>query len=75
MRDSVQRLVDVAKSEGIYVEVKYPNYAVTGTSSEQLYGSANANRLKKIRKQVSSSGYELFPATISDVMLVSKDTS
>lgn len=52
MRASVQRLVDVAKTEGIYIETRYPNYAVTGTSAKSLYGSSNAARLEKIRGQI-----------------------
>jgi hypothetical protein len=42
----------VAKDEGIYVDTKYPNYAVTGTSAESLYGAQNAARLKSIRDAV-----------------------
>jgi hypothetical protein len=52
MRSSVERLVHVAKDEGIYVDTKYPNYAVTGTSAESLYGAQNAARLKSIRDAV-----------------------
>jgi hypothetical protein len=52
MRESVQRLVGVAKQEGIYVDSKYPNYAATGTPAELLYGVANARRLRSIRNQI-----------------------
>ena len=52
MRASVQRLVDVAKQEGIYVDTRYPNYAATGTSAELLYGVANARKLSSIRNQI-----------------------
>lgn len=52
MKTSIQRLIKVAQSEGIYVAPKYPNYAITGTTSQQLYGSANAARLERIRAQV-----------------------
>lgn len=55
MRASVQRLVAVAKQEGIYVDTRYPNYAATGTSPELLYGVANAGRLNSIRNQVDPS--------------------
>jgi len=52
MRSSVERLIQVAKDEGIYVETKYPNYAVTGTSAESLYGGQNVARLRSIRDAV-----------------------
>ena len=52
MRASVQRLVEVAKQEGIYVDTRYPNYAATGTSAALLYGLANARRLSSIRDQI-----------------------
>lgn len=60
MRASVQRLVDVAKQEGIYVDTKYPNYAATGTPAESLYGTANARRLGSIRNQID-------PARVMDL--------
>ena len=52
MRASVRRLVAVAKSEGIYVNTRYPNYAVTETTSELLYGPVNAKRLRAIRDRI-----------------------
>ena len=52
MRSSVERLIQVAKNEGIFVETKYPNYAVTGTPAETLYGGQNAARLRSIRDAV-----------------------
>lgn len=51
MKQSVQRLIAEAKKEGIYVPVKYPNYSITGSTAQQLYGS-NAARLSQIRNQV-----------------------
>lgn len=51
MKASVQRLITEAKKEGIYVPVKYPNYSITGSTAQQLYG-ANAGRLSQIRNKI-----------------------
>lgn len=52
----MQRLTAVAKKEGISVPIKYPNYAITGTSATTLYGAQNAARLKAVRAQVDPDG-------------------
>lgn len=43
-------------SEGVYVDTRYPNYAVTGTPSDLLYGSTNSQRLSAIRDQIDPNG-------------------
>ncbi|KAF4539443.1 FAD linked oxidase [Lasiodiplodia theobromae] len=53
MRSSVNRLKDVAMQEGIHSNfTTYPNYAITNTTAEELYGTQNAARLRSIRNQV-----------------------
>lgn len=54
MRASLDRLRSVAIAEGIYNDnlTQYPNYAITNTTSQQLYGSQNAARLASIRTKV-----------------------
>ncbi|GAB7361549.1 hypothetical protein MBLNU230_g1602t1 [Neophaeotheca triangularis] len=50
IRASVDRLIAVAKDEGIYVEGNaYPNYAIGSYTAEQVYGEENAERLRRIR--------------------------
>lgn len=53
MVKSVNRLIKVAKSEGIFDESQpvYPNYALARYSGEQLYGK-NTQRLRAIRESV-----------------------
>ena len=57
MRTTVNTLRDVAIQEGIYRSdyTKYPNYAITGTTAQELYGK-NAARLSAIRRQVDPTG-------------------
>jgi hypothetical protein len=54
MRQSIATLKQVAIAEGIYQETfpEYPNYALAGTTAEDLYGSQNAARLRAIRDQI-----------------------
>ena len=54
IRQSVATLKQVAVEEGIYSNslASYPNYAITGTPINEMYGSANAARLHQIRDQV-----------------------
>jgi len=54
MRGSVNRLRQVAIDEGIYKSdfTQYPNYSITNTTAEDLYGAANTQRLREIREQV-----------------------
>lgn len=58
MRTSVQKLKDLAIQEGIYPNgyTAYPNYAITNTTAENLYGADNAARLKSIRSAVDPDG-------------------
>lgn len=53
MRESLQRLKQVAIEEGIYKDTftAYPNYAISGTTAKELYGDQNAARLRSIRDQ------------------------
>ncbi|GME28882.1 FAD-binding domain-containing protein [Neofusicoccum parvum] len=58
MRSSVQNLKNVAIEEGIYSSdfTAYPNYAISNTTAEELYGAKNAARLSSIRSQVDPDG-------------------
>lgn len=58
IRASAAHLKQVAISEGIFPSdyTAYPNYAVHGTSSSELYGGTNAARLAQIRKRVDPDG-------------------
>ncbi|KAK7720388.1 hypothetical protein SLS57_005477 [Botryosphaeria dothidea] len=58
MRTSVQKLKDLAIQEGIYPNgyTAYPNYAITNTTAEDLYGADNTARLKSIRSAVDPDG-------------------
>ena len=51
MRESIKKLKQVAIEEGIYLDsyTAYPNYAISGTTAEELYGDANTARLRSIR--------------------------
>ena len=51
MQTSVNYLKEVAKREGVYSTAPaYPNYALSTYSGAQLYGEANAKRLRAIQK-------------------------
>lgn len=54
MQASVNTLKNVAIQEGIYNpnSTAYPNYAITGTTAQELYGSQNTARLSAIRGSV-----------------------
>lgn len=54
MVNAVSELRDVARQEGIFDESSsiYPNYAIAGTTAEELYGSVNAARLRSIKASV-----------------------
>lgn len=54
MRQSIETLKQVAIEEGIYRDTftAYPNYAISGTTAEELYGAKNAARLRAIRDQI-----------------------
>jgi FAD/FMN-containing dehydrogenase len=58
MRDSVNRLRQVAIQEGIYKPdfTQYPNYSITNTTAEALYGPENTRRLREIRKVIDPKG-------------------
>ncbi|KAK4170851.1 hypothetical protein QBC36DRAFT_111704 [Triangularia setosa] len=51
MKQSLATLKQVAIEEGIYSDsfTSYPNYAISGTTAEELYGEVNAERLREIR--------------------------
>ena len=57
MKSTIAQLKQTAISEGIYNDdyTQYPNYAISGTSAQDLYG-ANAARLSAIRSQVDPDG-------------------
>lgn len=54
MRESVQKLKQIAIEEGIYRDsfTTYPNYAIAGTTADELYGAGNAARLRSIRDRI-----------------------
>lgn len=54
MRSTINDLKEVALKEGIFASdfTAYPNYAISNTTTEDLYGAANAARLKSIKQQV-----------------------
>ncbi|KAJ0114975.1 hypothetical protein J7T55_001382 [Diaporthe amygdali] len=58
MVNAVSQLRDVARQEGIFDETSavYPNYAINGTTAEELYGPANAARLRTIKASVDPEG-------------------
>jgi hypothetical protein len=56
MQQSLNHLTEVAKSEGIFVEGSYPNYALATASGTELYGATNAARLKKIQNKYDPNG-------------------
>lgn len=58
MKASIERLKKVAISEGIYNDnlTAYPNYAISGTTAEELYGATNAARLRQIKMDVDPNG-------------------
>lgn len=58
MQQSVDTLKAVALAEGIYNEdsTAYPNYALGSYKGEQLYGAANAARLRGIKASVDPNG-------------------
>ena len=58
MQQSVDYLKGVAQQEGIYNPdfTAYPNYALSTYNANQLYGSANAARLRGIRANVDPQG-------------------
>ncbi|KAI4157890.1 MAG: hypothetical protein LQ342_007925 [Letrouitia transgressa] len=58
MQQSVDLLTAVAKREGIWDPelTAYPNYALSTYSGNQLYGSANAARLRKVKAAVDPQG-------------------
>ncbi|KKY29505.1 putative fad binding domain-containing protein [Diaporthe ampelina] len=58
MVNAVSELRQVAIKEGIFDESSavYPNYAIAGTTAEQLYGPTNAARLRSIKASVDPDG-------------------
>ena len=58
MQQSVDYLIEVAKSEGIWSAGMgtYPNYALSTYSGDRLYGNVNAARLRGIQAQVDPMG-------------------
>lgn len=58
MQNSVNHLLAVAKAEGIYAVdmTVYPNYALSTYGGDQLYGAANAARLRAIKAHVDPAG-------------------
>lgn len=51
---SIANIKQVAINEGIFKDTftAYPNYAIGDTTAEELYGSANAARLRAIKASV-----------------------
>ncbi|KAK4182739.1 hypothetical protein QBC35DRAFT_546045 [Podospora australis] len=54
MKESLVTLKQVAIEEGIFLDsyTAYPNYAISGTTAEELYGVNNAARLRAIRSRI-----------------------
>ena len=54
----MNHLAAVAQSEGIFdpSAPAYPNYALSTYKGDQLYGPANAARLRAIKAQVDPNG-------------------
>lgn len=54
MVNAISELREVARQQGIFDESSavYPNYAIAGTTAEELYGSVNAARLRAIKASV-----------------------
>ncbi|KAK3901720.1 bifunctional solanapyrone synthase [Staphylotrichum tortipilum] len=54
IHQAVETLKQVGRDEGIYQDSfpEYPNYALAGTSTEKLYGTRNAARLREIRERI-----------------------
>ena len=54
IRQALATLKQVARAEGIYNDTfpAYPNYALSNTTAEGLYGAQNAARLRVIRNQI-----------------------
>ncbi|USW59568.1 Putative berberine/berberine, FAD-binding, type PCMH, subdomain 2 [Septoria linicola] len=55
VRQSRNRLRDVASAEGILHPTSYANYSQGDISAEELWGAANAARLRRIRDEVDPS--------------------
>ena len=58
MVNAISELREVAIQEGIFdsSSAVYPNYAIAGTTAEELYGSTNAARLRSIKASVDPDG-------------------
>ncbi|KAH8748651.1 hypothetical protein F5883DRAFT_238608 [Diaporthe sp. PMI_573] len=58
MVNAISELREVAIREGIFdaSSAVYPNYAIAGTTAEELYGSTNAARLRSIKASVDPDG-------------------
>lgn len=58
MQQSLDTLAAVAKREGIYDAelTAYPNYALSTYMGDQLYGPANAARLRRVKADVDPKG-------------------
>lgn len=58
MRTSAETLKNVAIAEGIYLDefTMYPNYRLSNTTAEELYGIENAARLRSIKSKVDPDG-------------------
>ncbi|KAB8801903.1 hypothetical protein FH972_026724 [Carpinus fangiana] len=54
MKASITHLKAVAIEEGIYPKdyTMYPNYSISNTTAENLYGAKNAARLRRIKRAV-----------------------
>lgn len=53
-RSAISGIKEVAVQEGVFKDsfTTYPNYAIIGTTAEELYGSTNAARLRAIRNSI-----------------------
>jgi hypothetical protein len=56
IQQSVNHLTDIAKAEGIYYNITYPNYSLNTYTGPQLYGATNAARLRAIQAKIDPAG-------------------
>jgi hypothetical protein len=53
-KTAIANIKQVAVQEGLFKDsfTAYPNYAIAGTTAQQLYGASNAARLRTIKNSI-----------------------
>lgn len=53
-KTAIENIKQVAVQEGLFKDsfTAYPNYAIAGTTAEELYGTSNAARLRTIKNSI-----------------------